>query len=540
MNIIAGYGRPLSRGATRQTSRAKPTPRRRAQRSRRGPRVVPGSPAWKPRTWAPARPATSPRRPKAGPRGGSLSTSSLLPPIAEGIQTIGKVAKAATSFLGGDILGPVLGFLGLSSSSRTARILHDAAETIPAGSVLAEIPIKPDSLGSRLSAQAALWDRWIIGPRGIRVKYQPASATTVTGSIGGYIDYDPQTKIPTTQQEQLSFAASHEGYRAIPVWTSAEWVAKKVGSLPLYVKPGAVGDTNWQFNARAIIIAVTDLDAAAQAALGNLVIDYDVDFSRPQVTSPIATTIIVAGANGETCVGNPTVLVQGAECPTFENVASAASLAESRGPGTVFTFPATASTWLINNNFITTRPALGRWTNSPLALTSTVTYEDTGHAFVAGEYFGEYDLTSMGNLSTVIVNPEEGTSAKVWFPAYEELTASATSSSSAPALTDGKTTVMWQINSVASDKMTEAVTMAGRLRRARERIRLRDLSEGKETKEVKYTSSSSSSSMSEGHISSSYFPSSSSLSTSSSQSSTSTSDFTVVRSPSLERKRKIA
>jgi hypothetical protein len=151
-----------------------------------------------------------------------------------------------------------------------------------AGDVINTWEVNPTRLGvSRLATVAKLWERYKF--RRLSFRYAPIAPSTTGGELLGYVDYDTYDN-PTglTGDQNLQRAWAHLGNRATKLWESGcSWDLKDLDPLTdLYIDSDG-SDNRWTNQGRFILLAGSAI--AGSLALGNIYIDYDVEFYIPQL-----------------------------------------------------------------------------------------------------------------------------------------------------------------------------------------------------------------------------------------------------------------
>jgi len=171
-------------------------------------------------------------------------------------------------------------------------VVKNTVTVIPAGTILVDLKLRPATFGPRSRATATLYDRY--APRRIGVRYQAATSAMRDGSLMGVIDYDPATNWSTMDpQARLQAAASHPSWGQTPVFQNYIWQWRNdlVDRDEYYTHmnsglAASDAEVRQACCGRFLLFAATDLSAETFAALGNVFIDYDVNYSRPQADVP--------------------------------------------------------------------------------------------------------------------------------------------------------------------------------------------------------------------------------------------------------------
>lgn len=154
-----------------------------------------------------------------------------------------------------------------------------------AGDVLISAVVNPAQLGvSRLATLATLYERYKF--KSLKFRYDPIAPATTAGQLIGYVDYDTLDD-PTglAGVQNLQRAAAHYGEKPVQVWQGSErpvfWEIKDVDPLTdLYVDSDGT-DPRWTNQGRFVLLAASTLPATT--ALGNIYMDYDIEFYIPQI-----------------------------------------------------------------------------------------------------------------------------------------------------------------------------------------------------------------------------------------------------------------
>jgi len=150
-----------------------------------------------------------------------------------------------------------------------------------AGDVLTTQIANPRVLGlARLATMANLFERFKF--RRLSFRYVPVANATQTGQLLGYVDYDVIDN-PTglSGVQNLQRAAAHLGEKPVQIWEPVTWEVRDVDPLTdLYTSYDEI-EPRW--SAQGIFVLLAGSAIASNIPLGNIYIDYDVDFFIPQV-----------------------------------------------------------------------------------------------------------------------------------------------------------------------------------------------------------------------------------------------------------------
>jgi len=159
-----------------------------------------------------------------------------------------------------------------------SAISNEVAGAAP-GDILATLLINPSVFSqTRLVEFAKLYQRYRF--RKLNFWYKPIANTTQSGQLIGFGDYDPDNILTLNSPDNISTAAAHIGQATGKLW---ETIRFPFGVLDDYTT--LFVDTNSEekrlsFQGVYYLLAASDI-ASSITALGNLYIDYEVEFSIP-------------------------------------------------------------------------------------------------------------------------------------------------------------------------------------------------------------------------------------------------------------------
>lgn len=162
--------------------------------------------------------------------------------------------------------------------------------TATTGTTLVTQLIGPHSLGvGRLAAFASLYEKYRF--RRFIVRYVPIANATVSGQVMGYFDMDP-TEIPTSTTPLAAFqrGVAHFGARSNNVWEPRDFEMKDDDPTRLLYTSNVTAtepSERMVYQSRFSLLAASALTAVA---LGNLYLDYEIEFVNPQIDSVPAST----------------------------------------------------------------------------------------------------------------------------------------------------------------------------------------------------------------------------------------------------------
>lgn len=157
--------------------------------------------------------------------------------------------------------------------------------TATAGTTLVTTLISPHSLGvGRLAAFSSLYEKYRF--HRFRIRYVPIANATVSGQVMGYYDTDPaEVPITTSALQAFQRGVAHYGARTNNVWEERVFELKDdEPNRLLYCNTLSTSEASDRqvFQARFSMLAASALTAVA---LGNLYVDYEVEFNCPQIDS---------------------------------------------------------------------------------------------------------------------------------------------------------------------------------------------------------------------------------------------------------------
>lgn len=163
---------------------------------------------------------------------------------------------------------------------------------LSAGQVLISLPANPRMIGvSRLAIGSSVWERFKF--RSLKFHYAPIANATQTGSLIGYVDYDVNDAPTGTGDANLQRAFAHYGSQSCQIWGDpskrTSWELKDIDPLTdLYIDSPSE-DPHWTSQGRFVLLSASTV--AASLPLGNIFVEYDVEFFVPQIeVTPVSGT----------------------------------------------------------------------------------------------------------------------------------------------------------------------------------------------------------------------------------------------------------
>lgn len=181
-----------------------------------------------------------------------------------------------------------------------------------AGDLLITQLISPTQFeSSRLRQFASLYQRYRF--KKIRFVYEPIANATQSGQLVGYADFDPDNEILSNSAVNVSFAVAHQGQQITQIWEPAVFDMSQVGTFTdLYSEPGG-SSSDPRLSIQGIFYLIAASVLPANIALGNVYIDYEVEFSIPfleQASGTLAfSTSYLTDVHFEVSGASPTTLV---------------------------------------------------------------------------------------------------------------------------------------------------------------------------------------------------------------------------------------
>jgi len=177
-----------------------------------------------------------------------------------------------------------------------------------AGTMLFTLLVGPNSLGvGRLKVFSTLYEKYRF--RKFRLRYVPIANATVSGQVMGYFDQDPTDVAPaTTPLVAFQRGVAHYGAKTSNVWESRDFELMDDEPKRLLYSEGNLGNTTvadvrMLYQARFTLLAASALTAVP---LGNLYLDYIIDFVDPQIDErPVAGSAVMIQSGGSASQSNP-------------------------------------------------------------------------------------------------------------------------------------------------------------------------------------------------------------------------------------------
>jgi hypothetical protein len=144
-----------------------------------------------------------------------------------------------------------------------------------------ELPLNPgdSTMFPWLSLMAANYDRW--EPVRINISYEPFTATTTSGTVSAFIDYDPNDSAPTNKAALLNSM----GAKRSPIWSNfnvnmarSEIMHDKHLFIRVPARQAYTGNLRLS-DAGTVFVAVTD--SIFEGDVGEIWVDYEVILHVP-------------------------------------------------------------------------------------------------------------------------------------------------------------------------------------------------------------------------------------------------------------------
>lgn len=237
-------------------------------------------------------------------------------------------------------LGGKFGTMDVLSGTEFLTALTNPETGAEPGDILAAISLNPRLLtNTRLSQFSDLYERYRF--RKMNICYKATANATQSGQLIGYGDYDPDNVLTVDSPSNLSTAAAHLGQEVCKVWESKRFPFGIVDDYTtLFVDP-ATSDLRLAIQGVYYILAASDL-LAEISSLGNLYIEYEIEFYIPILSIPVPENSSVS-AQYLSDNPNPT--------PTLPfGVSPDAGWTSFSSPSTLLTWPSTTVENLLEYN----------------------------------------------------------------------------------------------------------------------------------------------------------------------------------------------
>lgn len=173
-------------------------------------------------------------------------------------------------------------FIGSVASGATGSV---------AGDILEAILISPTSFSrTRLYQFAPLYQRY----RFTRLNfiYEPTANATQSGQLIGFADYDVDAPLIGDTEDNLPVAAAHLGQRICQIWESQTFPFGVVDDLPMLYTSLEGQEDRLIYQGLFYLLAATSI--TGNLPLGNLYIEYQCEFSVPQLSPAVVPEQMLA------------------------------------------------------------------------------------------------------------------------------------------------------------------------------------------------------------------------------------------------------
>lgn len=150
-----------------------------------------------------------------------------------------------------------------------------------AGDLLFTQQISPSKfLQTRLRQFADLYQRYRF--RRIHFLYEPIANATQSGQVLGFADFDVDNLITDNSSENLNIAAAHQGEAITQIWEPMLFDMGQVFSFTdLYTESGASASSDPRLSIQGVFYLIAASLLAPNLPLGNIYVDYEIEFSIP-------------------------------------------------------------------------------------------------------------------------------------------------------------------------------------------------------------------------------------------------------------------
>lgn len=146
---------------------------------------------------------------------------------------------------------------------------------VPAGGRLGVTPISPQWLGGRLQLMSEQFQQHKC--KFLRLLFEPDVAATRPGSIMMYFNNDVGVEILVVGSDETAHAATHSSFVETPVWQPAVLDIKPEDAISRFVDQ-ASGDVRFETQGLVVVEAGHTLTIEAGVSLGNIYVEYEVEF----------------------------------------------------------------------------------------------------------------------------------------------------------------------------------------------------------------------------------------------------------------------
>jgi len=168
------------------------------------------------------------------------------------------------------------------------------------GDVLYQTEISPAALpATRLQQFSNLYSKYKI--KKLKFLFQTASATTTSGALTHFIEYDPLQYLPSNQPVNVNLAAAHITTETFAYWESSclEYIPA-ANDVELYTSPQGI-DLRTDTAGRYTVI---DNVHNGVTTVGDVFVEYEIEFFMPQVgtnaVAPGAAFCVESASSGRT------------------------------------------------------------------------------------------------------------------------------------------------------------------------------------------------------------------------------------------------
>jgi hypothetical protein len=149
------------------------------------------------------------------------------------------------------------------------------------GDILLTQLVSPNNFQfTRLIQFSALYQRYRF--RRITFFYEPIANATQSGQLIFFSDFDVDNIISTNSPDNVSIASAHQGHQITQIWEPATSDFGQLQSFTdLYTQVGSQATDDPRLSIQGVFYVIAASALTADIPLGNIYVDYEVDFSVP-------------------------------------------------------------------------------------------------------------------------------------------------------------------------------------------------------------------------------------------------------------------
>lgn len=183
--------------------------------------------------------------------------------------------------------GNVVDMLTGTDLLSTINVPVDGAE---AGDILFTQEISPSLFAnSRLLQFSRLYQRYRF--RKIQFLYEPIANATQSGQLLGFADFDVDNLLSVNSPANLFVGAAHQGQAITQIWDPAFFdMGQMFTFTDLYTEQGADEQSDRRLSIQGVFYLLAASTLSASLPLGNIYVDYEIEFSIPFLSTVEAIT----------------------------------------------------------------------------------------------------------------------------------------------------------------------------------------------------------------------------------------------------------